>query len=106
MRLLALLLAMMTCLPFALASTWAQVPSVINPPGSIAPDDLREYCLFTDKLYSVGAFICAAKRIALTCERAETAGPRAWKLSASPDCEPNPAVTPQRRDSKLVVKNF
>jgi hypothetical protein len=93
MRLLALLLT--TCLPFSLTSTWAQVPSVINPPRGIAPDDLREYCLFNDKLYSVGAFMCAAKRVALTCERAETVGRPTWKLSASPDCEPNPAVTPQ-----------
>jgi hypothetical protein len=82
------------CLAFVLAPARAQVPSVVNPPRAIGPDDLREYCLFNDKLYSVGAFICAAKRIALTCERAETAGRPAWKLSASPDCEPNPSATP------------
>jgi len=73
----------------------AQLASVVNPPRAIAPDDLREYCLFNDKLYSVGAFICAAKRVALTCDRGETAGRPAWKLSSSPDCEPNPSATPQ-----------
>jgi hypothetical protein len=82
-------------LSFALAPARAQVPSVVNPPRSIAPDDLREYCLFNDKLYSVGAFICAAKGVALTCERGETAGRPAWKVTQSPSCEPNQSLTPQ-----------
>ena len=90
-----IVMAMIACLPMALAPAWAQTPSVVNPPRAIAPDDLREYCLFNDKLYSVGAFICAAKRLALTCERGDTAGRPAWKLAASPDCEPNQSLTPQ-----------
>jgi len=53
-------------LAFALAPASAQTPSVINPPRAIGPD-----------------------------ERAETAGRPASKLSASPDCEPNPSATPQ-----------
>ena len=84
-----------TFLLFALAPAAAQVPSVVNPPRAIGPDDLREYCLFNDKLYSVGSFICAAKGVGLTCDRGETAGRPAWKLSSSPECEPNPSLTPQ-----------
>lgn len=82
-------------LPFAFVPAAAQVPTVVNPPRAIGPDDLREYCLYNDKLYSVGAFLCAAKRVALTCDRGETAGRPAWKMSSSPDCEPNPSATPQ-----------
>jgi hypothetical protein len=75
------------CLPFALMPAAAQTP-VVGPPCAIS-SDVREYCLFNDKLYSVGAFIYAAKRVALTCDRGETAGGPVWKLSSSPDCEPN-----------------
>jgi hypothetical protein len=92
MRFTVLLITM--CLPFALMPAFAQTP-VVSPPWAISSDDLREYCLFNDKLYSVGAFICAAKGIGLTCDRGETAGRPAWKLTASPECESNQSVTPQ-----------
>src|SRR5438128_648081 len=39
-----IVMAMIACLPMALAPAWAQTPSVVNPPRAIAPDDLREYC--------------------------------------------------------------
>jgi hypothetical protein len=89
-------LLMVACLSLALVPACVQAqPLAVNPTKSIADDDLKEYCIFNDRLYSVGAFICAAKRLSLQCERPDKGGRASWKSVASPDCEPNQSLTPQ-----------
>jgi hypothetical protein len=93
-RLLTLLIV--ACLSLVLVPARAQVPPlVVNPLKDIAADDLKEYCVFNDRLYSVGAFFCVAKRLSLQCERPDKGGRASWKSVASPDCEPNQSLTPQ-----------
>ena len=94
MRLLTLLIV--ACLSLALVPAWAHAqPLAINPPKAVADDDLKEYCIFNDRLYSVGAFICVARRLSLQCERPDKGGRASWKSVASPDCELNQSLTPQ-----------
>jgi hypothetical protein len=94
MRLLLTLI--LGCAAVTLVPAWAQVPSiVIDPARNISADDLKEYCIFNDRLYSIGAFICAARRRSLQCERPDKGGRASWKFVTSEECEPNPSLTPQ-----------
>ncbi len=94
MRLFVMLILACAAIPFAPAS--AQVPAiVVNPARNIAAEELKEYCIFNDRLYSVGAFFCAAKRLSLQCERPDKSGRASWKSVMSVDCEPNQSLTPQ-----------
>jgi hypothetical protein len=77
-----------------LASAQAQ-PFGVSPPRNVADEEFKEFCVFNDRLYSVGAFICAAKRLSLQCERPDKGGRASWKAVASPDCELNQSLTPQ-----------
>jgi Protein of unknown function (DUF1496) len=76
------------------ASAQAQ-PFSTTPPRNVANEEFKEYCVFNDRLYSVGAFICVARRVSLQCERPDKDGRASWKSVASPDCELNQSLTPQ-----------
>jgi Protein of unknown function (DUF1496) len=76
------------------ASAQAQ-PFSTTPPRNVANEEFKEYCVFNDRLYSVGAFICVARRVSLQCERPDKGGRASWKSVASPDCELNQSLTPQ-----------
>jgi hypothetical protein len=93
-RLHTLLIVAALCFSLVPGCIQAQ-PLPVNPPKNIADDDLKEYCMFNDRLYSIGAFICVARRLSLQCERPDKGGRASWKSVASPDCELNQSLTPQ-----------
>lgn len=63
-------------------------PLQLTPPGTtykgISKDDLKEFCIFNDTIFSVGTTIGSAKGTASSCEKP---GERAqWKASRADQC--------------------
>jgi len=66
----------------------AGFPLQLTQPGTtykgITKDDLKEFCIFNDALFSIGTTICTAKGTASSCEKT---GDRAqWKASKADPC--------------------
>jgi len=90
MRKVALLCIL--ALPFAVQPAFGQgppgFPLQLPQPGTtykgITKDDLKEFCIFNDSVFSIGTTICSAKGTASSCEKT---GDRAqWKTSKAEQC--------------------
>jgi hypothetical protein len=91
-----ILILILVCVILGFPAASQEPPSIVVNPAArdIGAEDLKAFCIFNDRLYSVGAFLCAAKRVSLQCERPDKDARAAWKMVTNPDCEPNQSLTP------------
>lgn len=74
-----------TCLPMTAGVALAQpiASSDAGVRGNLTAAELKEYCVFNNKIFSQGAGICARKGIAYHCKKEPRATVATWV--ASPD---------------------
>jgi hypothetical protein len=58
-------------------------------------DDLRDFCVFNDRVYSVGAWFCSLKHMALQCTQENPSARARWTHHAEGYCDSNSSATPQ-----------
>jgi hypothetical protein len=81
----------------AVAAAACVVPGAVSAQATnykgIGGDDLKRYCVYNDKLYSVGAGFCSERNVSISCESGSQG--TAWKSSTDTRCELNPSKTPE-----------
>ena len=55
---------------------------------------LEFYCVWRNKLYSVGAVFCTERSGFVQCMPGGAGSAATWKFDRTGDCDPNPALTP------------
>ena len=67
----------------------AGFPLQLPQPGTaykgITKDDLKEFCIFNDAIFSIGTTICSAKGTTSTCEGSSEKRAQ-WKTSRADQC--------------------
>jgi hypothetical protein len=93
---------MLTAAKLAVASV-ALISSANAQSGSsykgIAIADLKHFCVFNDRLFSLGATFCTIKSVAVTCQEVKDK-PATWKERSTVDCNGTTSTDASRRGRK------